>query len=134
MRNNLHTYILEQVKDNVIKSLTSLHGEQKYTDQDLLRILFKNYRIKNGEHNGLLLTYFGHKALARVFDCYSYQINFQDKTKKIKKTKHSTLIALDKNMKWPYYIGKKYVTFFSEDDASWFRLSGSDINDFSGYV
>lgn len=134
MRNNLHTYILDEVKDYLLKSLTSLHGENKYTDQELFRILFKNYRMQDGEHTGLLLTYYGHRVLAKSFQSYSYQINFQEKAKKMKKTKHSTLIALDKNMKWPYYIGKKYVTFFSEDDASWFRLSGSDINDFSGYV
>ena len=132
MRENLHTYILNEVKDNVVRTLTSRYGEQKYTDQELFRILFKNYRFKQKEHTGLLLSYFGCQALSRVFESYSYQINFNQP--KFKKTKHSTLIALDKNMKWPYYIGKKYVTFFSEDDASWFRLSGSDINDFSGYV
>lgn len=132
MRENLHTYILEQVKDNVRRTLETRYGDHNYTDKELFRILFKNYRYSDKTHSGLLLTYFGHQALSKVFDCYSYEINFNNK--KFNKTKHSTLIALDKNMKWPYYIGKKYVTFFSEDDASWFRLSGSDINDFSGYV
>ena len=132
MDTELHTYILEQVRVHIISLLNKKYNERQYSDEDLFRLLFKNYRNKNKLRTGLSLTYFGQRALSKEFKGYTDQINFESKN--MNKTRHSTVVALDKNMKWPYYIGKKHVMFFSEDDASWFRLSGSNLNDFSGYV
>ena len=44
---------------------------------------------------------------------------------------NQALILLDKNMQWPYYVGKKYVTFFNEVDASWFQLTGKNLKQFA---
>lgn len=115
---DLHFYVLNKVKDKIKLDATD--------EKILLRHLFKNYRYRNNEHLGLSLSYSGNQLLQKTFESYSYPVET--------KINHAAIIALDKNMLWPYYIGKQYVTFYSADDASWFQLNGKDLNSFSNYI
>lgn len=115
---DLHLFVLNKVKHKIKLDATD--------EKILLRYLFKNYRFKNNEHLGLSLSYNGNHLLQKTFESYSYPV--------VSKINHAATIALDKNMLWPYYIGKQYVSFYSADDASWFQLNGKDINSFSDYL
>jgi len=81
------------------------------------RDIFYNYRKK-----GLRLTYLGYDLLKQEFDCYRYPLESDT----IIKPKH--LIALDRNMQWPYYLSKKQIVLFSEEDSVVFKLVGGYEN------
>lgn len=115
---NLHLYLLDKIRHEIKLDVTD--------EKILLRYIFKNYRFHNEQHKGLCLSYNGNKIMQKHFESYSYPI--------ARKIMHLSTIALDKNMLWPYYIGKQYVTFYSADDASWFQLNGKDLNSFSNYI
>lgn len=89
-------------------------------------MLFTNYRVSNDQHTGLRLSYFGNKMMSSEFKEYKFE--FQGKIN------HKTYILLDRNMKWPYYIGKKYVSFYSENDAAWFKLNDQDLGKYVDFI
>ena len=95
-------------------------------DTDRFRLIFSNFRHVNGKPHGLRLTFFGDQLMARHFQQYKFPTEY--------KASHRAMVKLDKNMLMPYYIGRKYVSFFGEDDATWFRLNGSDLNEFVEYL
>ena len=95
-------------------------------DTDRFRFMFTNFRHINNKPHGLRLTYFGEQLMARHFDCYKFETEY--------KANHKAMVILDKNMMMPYYIGRKYVSFFGEDDATWFRLNDSNLNEFVEYL
>ena len=37
-------------------------------------------------------------------------------------------------MKWPYYLGRRIVIFYSQEDAAWFRLNGQNLNRYIDYI
>ena len=115
--NNLHEYILESLRPDI---------ETQGSDYALLSILFKNYRHSSGRHTGLSLTAVGNKLMQTQFDHYTYDLD--------EYINKMVIIALDRNMKWPYHIAYGAVTFYSRDDAAWFTLNGSNLKDFTDVI
>lgn len=85
-------------------------------------MLFKNYRRSGAGHKGLRLSYLGHKVLAKYYESYVYFIE-EGPTP----IKNKVLVALDRKMMWPYYIGKNNIVFFSKTDAGWYKLNGYSL-------
>ena len=128
MSNNhrrLHDKILEALQEDLIHMLPALSDAQA---SQLLKKLFKNYRVnKQRSHStGLRLSTLGNQLMHKHYRAYDYK--YQGKRN------HSVLIALDKNMQWPYYIGSTVITFYSEQDAAWFGLNGNNIENFVNYI
>lgn len=111
---NLH----EIIKENTKPLMEKQYGDS-ISDIEFYKVMFKNYRIKNKEHYGLRLTGVGNNLLKRVYDAYTYEISGD--------INHQAYILLDQNMQWPYYVGRKLATFYSENDAAWFRLNNNDL-------
>lgn len=97
--------------------------EQKYgdavTDNEFYKVMFRNFRTKNGEPHGLRLTGVGNNLLQRIYDAHTYQVEGT--------INHLVFVQMDLHMKWPYYVGRKLATFYSTDDAAWFRLNNNDL-------
>lgn len=124
MSGNLHQYILRSLRDDVIK-YSYIEGDQP-TDLSILRLIFKNYRHTSKYSKGLRLTYIGDRVMCKHFVSYSYETS--------ERISHKAILGLDKNMLWPYYIGKQHVTFYNQDDAAWFQLNGGDLNTYTDYL
>ena len=41
------------------------------------------------------------------------------------------LLKLHQHMKWPYYLDKKILALFSEEDTMWLKMVGNDIEKFA---
>jgi len=122
-----HLYILETLRPIVRVSIKSYNQEyDKLSSKDILHMLFTNYRYSNQQHTGLRLSYFGNKMMSSEFKEYKFEFKG--------KINHKTYILLDRNMKWPYYIGKKYVSFYSENDAAWFKLNDQDLGKYVDFI
>jgi hypothetical protein len=122
---NFHTQILSKIESDVLSSLHKIQPDVKqYTNDEILRVVFVNYRIVSGVPNGLRLTNFGNKILSKHYQTYKYSI--EDEINNL------VLVSLDKSMKWPYYLGTRsnHVVFYSEEDAAWFRLNGNKITNY----
>jgi|TARA_B110000483_G_C18141469_1_gene521640 hypothetical protein len=127
MHTELHKLILDQVKPYLIVHLTKVYGNiLDYSDAKLLQIMFTNFRSTKTSTHGLRLSYAGNVIMGRTYDHWTYD--------HVGNINHKAILTLDKNMVWPYYIGKKLVTFYSENDAAWFRLNGGDIAKYSEYI
>lgn len=117
----IHTKLISELEPDIINYTARRLGDSpKYTRDELHRLVFSNYRIVDGAPTGIRLTSFGNALMAKKYDCYRYKITDSPNNKAI--------IALDKIMEWPYYLGKSIVAFYNENDAAWFRLNGNDIN------
>lgn len=126
-QNCLHDHILDTVKEDLHTLLSQRYGEQTvHADKELLAMIFKNYRYRKNLHHGLRLSYVGNRVLSKHFQNHSFQIECRPT--------HQSLIILDKQMKWPYYISKSVAIFYSDNDAAWFNLNGSDLSQFTGYI
>lgn len=122
---NFHTQILSKIESDILSSLHKIQPDVKqYTNDEILRVVFVNYRIVSGVPNGLRLTNFGNKILSKHYQTYKYSI--EDEINNL------VLVSLDKSMKWPYYLGTRsnHVVFYSEEDAAWFRLNGNKITNY----
>ena len=127
MSDNLHLYILDTIKADLVTFLGDTEGQEvSRNDKGLLSIIFKNYRFRKNNHHGLRLSYIGNRVLAKHFGNFAFPIE--------QKPSNESLIKLDNSMKWPYYISTNYAVFYSENDAAWFRLNGSDLSSFTGYI
>lgn len=120
MQVSFHEQLLAKIEKDVLDSLKS-HQERSYSKDEIYRVIFANYRIVSGCPEGLRLTNFGNKILSKHFQFYKYPI--QDEINNF------VFITLDKNMRWPYYLGTRsnHIVFYSEEDAAWFRLNGNSI-------
>jgi hypothetical protein len=119
---SLHEKLLAKIERDVLDSLqTNTPSPTNYSKDEIFRTVFLNYRIVSGSPAGLRLTSFGNKILSKHFQSYKYPI--QDEINNL------VFISLDKNMRWPYYLGTKsnHIVFYSEEDAAWFRLNGNSI-------
>jgi len=125
-RDTIHYQILEVVKHDEYWERKLMSRDYELMDTDRFRFMFTNFRHINNKPHGLRLTYFGEQLMARHFDCYKFETEY--------KANHKAMVILDKNMMMPYYIGRKYVSFFGEDDATWFRLNDSNLNEFVEYL
>jgi len=85
-------------------------------------LLFSNFRIKHGKPTGLKLTVTGKSMLSKFFTRYEYTLTEANSLK--------ILLALDRQMTWPYYLTSQRVIFFSQTDAALFRLSGGEMNSY----
>lgn len=122
---NFHTQILSKIEQDVLSSLHKIQPESKqYTKDEILHVVFVNYRLVLGIPKGLRLTNFGNKILSKHYQTYKYSID--------DKINNLVLVSLDRSMKWPYYLGTRsnHVVFYSEDDAAWFRLNGNKITNY----
>ena len=90
--------------------------------QDKCFRVYSNFRIKEDIPHGLKLTTFGKNLLGRFFDQYKYENDCLLNGK--------VLLKLDEAMIWPYYVNKKNVIFFSQEDSAWFRLNGSKLESY----
>ena len=95
---------------------------RKLDRKQLFYKIFDNFRIKKGEPTGLRLTYMGNELLKRNFDFYEFSHDVLPTPKMYMK--------LDQGMEWPYYFTKKKLVLYSQEDASWFKLNGSEIGAF----
>ncbi len=95
---------------------------RKLDRKQLFYKIFDNFRIKNGEPTGLRLTYLGNELLKRSFDYYEFGHTVTPTPK--------MYLKLDQGMEWPYYFTKKKLVLYSQEDASWFKLNGSEIGSF----
>lgn len=121
----IYSVILAAVKDQLLAELLERTGEQKeYTDVELLRCIFKNFRINNNRYYGLRLSYLGSQLLQSHYKSYKF------KQEKEQRPPNKVLVVLDKNMIWPYYVSKSVTIFFSEHDATWFQLNGANLNEY----
>lgn len=123
---SLHQKILDVVATDDLWEKKIFPRSYDLLDTDKLRLLFCNYRFVDNKPHGLRLTYFGEQLMSKYFDSYKFQTDF--------KACHGAMVSLDKFMEMPYYVGRKYVCFFGEDDAAWFRLNNSNLNDFVEYL
>jgi len=122
---DLHAIILDRVKPYLL-GILSKTSDKRYSDNELLAIIFKNFRITKNCPTGLRLSHAGNIVLAKAWQSWKFQHTGN--------ITHKAYILLDKNMIWPYYIGTKFITFYSENDASWFKLNGNNISKYSEYV
>ena len=125
-RDTIHYQLLEVVKHDEYWERKLMSRDYELMDTDRFRLMFTNFRHLDNKPHGLRLTYFGEQLMARHFDCYKFETEY--------KANHRAMVILDKNMMMPYYIGRKYVSFFGEDDATWFRLNDSNLNEFVEYL
>jgi hypothetical protein len=122
---NFHIQILSKIEQDVLFSLHKIQPDvRQYTKDEILRVVFTNYRVGSGIPKGLRLTNFGNKILSKHYQTYKYSI--EDEINNL------VLVSLDKSMKWPYYLGTRsnHVVFYSEEDAAWFRLNGNKITNY----
>jgi hypothetical protein len=124
MQQSLHEFIFDNIKDTYLKSKYGSVDTpiNELVEKDLYKAVFYNYRKSNNKHLGLRLTYIGEMLMKKHFVEYKYELK--------KRPTNKVFIMLDKYSEWPYYIGNKYVSFFSQDDAAWFRLNNSDLEDY----
>ena len=88
----------------------------------LLYTMFSNYRYsrRNKKHTGLRLSAKGNEFMQSEYTAYEYdREHFALQSR--------TLLTLDKNMKWPYYIDRHIIIFYSETDAALYTLYDGDL-------
>jgi hypothetical protein len=125
--NSLHLHILDAVQEDLCSLIEELSGEQEtHSQKDLFALLFKNYRYRKNSHHGLRLSYLGNRVLSKHFQSHAFRIEKQPNLQ--------SLVILDNQMKWPYYISKGMAVLYSDNDAAWFKLNGEDMSTFTGYI
>ena len=113
----------EYIKDTLWAKLSKIGNSDIPTESQFYGSMFQNYRRTKHKHLGLRLSFIGERVMRSHFTSYKYILE--------EKPSNQSLISLDKNMQWPYYIGQKYITFFNEVDASWYRLTGNNLKQFT---
>ena len=125
-KDTIHYQILEILKNDEVWERKLISRDYDLLDTDRFRLLFTNFRFVDNKPHGLRLTYFGESLMTKHFHRYKFNTDY--------KASHMAMVKLDKNMSMPYYIGRKYVSFYGEDDATWFRLNDSNLNEFVEYL
>lgn len=96
---------------------------RQYSTIDVCYMLFKNIQVSDNTFTGLRLTKLGFTLLKDMYDSYPFAVA-EGIHKKL-------LLRLHNKMQWPYYLDKKHLYLFSEDDAMWLKLVGDDIEKFA---
>lgn len=93
---------------------------------DICYAIFKNFRVTNIPNKpiGLRLTTVGNSLMRRWFAHHEFSLK--------EPLVGSILIKLDKAMTRPYYLSKKKIVFYDDNDAAWFKLGGHDLKYFAG--
>lgn len=121
----LHQHILGVLRADLFQMLPNLDGAG---DAILLKRLFRNYRWSKSQKKseGIRLTLLGNQLMRKHYLCHSY--DYQGSRN------HRIFIALDQHMQWPYYLGRKHICFYNEQDAAWFQLNSGDIENFVNFI
>ena len=120
----MHEYIKDTLWDTYTTTrVDALDNIDVIPESRFYGTIFRNYRRTKNKHLGLRLSYEGEILMRKYFTSYKYNL--------AKKPSNQSMISLDKNMQWPYSIGQKYITFFNEVDASWYRLTGNNLEQFT---
>lgn len=122
----IHNKILSLFRkcpDNLKKLLRDDTVLTTHDDDDVLRLLFKNFRSTQKGTQGIRLTKLGHFFVSRHYEQYMYNIDCVPNS--------WTLFLLDKYQIWPYYISRDHAVFYNDMDASMFKLCDSDINKYA---
>lgn len=109
--------------DNLKKLLEDDAVLTKHSDDDVLRLLFKNFRSTKKGTQGLRLTSIGHNFISKHYEHFIYQVDCVPLL--------GTRFLLDKYQIWPYYISRNYAVFYNDMDASMFKLCNNDINQYA---
>ncbi len=123
---HIHNKVLTLFKQspcNLKKLLKDDPELTKYSDDDVLRLLFKNFRTTHKGTVGLRLTFAGHNFISQYYEQFLYSIGNEANL--------TTLFLLDKYQIWPYYISRSYAIFYNGMDASMFKLCNGDINQYA---
>ena len=105
---------MTSIHDQIVDYLLTKYGE----GIDMRpRDIFYNTRKK-----GLRLTSLGYQLLRREYDHYPFPIEKESKVT----ARH--ILALDKEMQWPYYLTQKQIVLFSEEDSVVLKLVGGYDN------
>ena len=96
----------------------------QYSTLDVCYMLFKNLQISDTTCTGLRLTKLGNNLLSKEYDVYKFPM--------AEGLHNKLLLRLHDKMSWPYFLDKKYLYLYSEDDAMWLKMVGDDIEKFDG--
>jgi len=125
LNNTKSEHVQYQIAEYITTHLTSpITGITDQLLQTQCYSLFKNFRLVNQLPTGLRLTATGHKLLSKHFTATEFHL--ADPIVGI------VLVNLDQAMTQPYYLSKKTVAFYNEQDAAWFKLGGSNLSYFAG--
>lgn len=91
---------------HILNKVNELKGYGDYNRYDLF-LNTKTLRLRKR----------GVDALNKLYDHYSFDIQG---------VKSGQLLSLYKKMEYPYYIGKKFMILYSEQDAFIMKLGGFD--------
>jgi hypothetical protein len=114
--------IHKQIVQYLAEKFPNISGFSDVDDYHKCMVLFSNFRIKHGTPVGLKLTTTGKSLLGKHFTKYEFSLN------EILSPK--VLLALDRNMSWPYYVNGQRIIFYSQQDAAWFKLSGGELHSY----
>ena len=117
MNNSLQTRITEKLREE--------HETlQQYPLTDVCYMLFKNFQYSETTCTGLRLTQTRFYIIKEQYDMYRFPNTKTGLHNKL-------LLRLHEHMKWPYYLDRKNLILFSEEDAMWLKLVGNDVEKFA---
>tara|TARA_B000000609_G_scaffold158324_1_gene155823 strand:+ start:3191 stop:3562 length:372 start_codon:yes stop_codon:yes gene_type:complete len=106
-----------------VKMMQEHETLQQYTIIDVCYMLFKNLQISDNTCTGLRLTKLGNTLLKEKYDTYKFPVS--------EGIHNRLLLRLHDKMQWPYFLDRKNLWLFSEDDAMWLKLVSNDIEKFA---
>ena len=113
-----------QIADFVQKSLPEKNPLATATLEQMCYAVFENFRVSKGKPLGLRLTTFGNSYMRKRFESFSFEL--------AEPVVGTILVQMDSAMLRPYYLTKKKIEFYDENDAAWFKLGGNDLKYFAG--
>jgi len=118
----LQYQIIEKITEDLLRPIK---GYSECSLNEQCYRVFDNFRVdsKTNKPKGLKLTTWGLSRLSKLYDSYTFEHDIDMKGK--------ILIKLDNAMVWPYYVNRKKVVFFSGEDASWFKLNGTSLEEYT---
>ena len=121
---NLMLMMNDQLQYKIAVKMMQKHETlQQYSTMDVCYMLFKNLQISDNTFSGLRLTKLGNTLLKSEYDNYKFPVA-EGIHKKL-------LLRLHEKMRWPYFLEKKTLILYSEDDAMWLKLVANDIEKFA---
>ena len=106
-----------------VKMMQEHETLQQYNIIDVCYMLFKNLQISDNTCTGLRLTKLGNPLLKEKYDTYKFPVS--------EGIHNRLLLRLHDKMQWPYFLDRKNLWLFSEDDAMWLKLVSNDIEKFA---
>ena len=116
-----------QIHNKILELLEEYYNENphKYfygnTEEKLTQV-FSNYRITEESPVGIRISNIGKTLLDPVLEKYTYDHEYE--------VSLGVLLHLDRNMLFPYHIDAQHITFYSKQDAAFFKMGGCDLKGF----